>query len=99
VYRSLGHIYAQVIDDARERRWFPSSSTANRKNLKGGGNARLRKVIGKTIAQRAKARWSQQVMVRPRRIQVSRPRQGAADAAREAGYSSKPMSKQILRDV
>jgi large subunit ribosomal protein L18 len=64
VYRSLGHIYAQVIDDRTGKTLVSASSVdkETKKNLKGGGNVAAAKVIGK---------------VRPRRVQVPRPRQGA----------------------
>src|SRR3989475_9645714 len=57
VYRSLGHIYAQVIDDRSGKTLVAASSIdgQTKKNLKGGGNVAAAKVIGKTIAERAKA--------------------------------------------
>src|SRR3989454_12648953 len=57
VYRSLGHIYAQVIDDRSGRTLVSASSidAETKKKLKGGGNIAAAKVIGKTIAERAKA--------------------------------------------
>src|SRR5260221_6800277 len=57
VYRSLGHIYAQVIDDRAGKTLVSASSVdkETKKNLKGGGNIAAAKVIGKAIAERAKA--------------------------------------------
>src|SRR6202011_1294057 len=56
VYRSLGHIYAQVIDDRSGRTLASASSIEGetRKNLKGGGNLAAAKEIGKLIAERAR---------------------------------------------
>ena len=56
VYRSLGHIYTQVIDDRTGQTLASASSVdeETKKNLKGGGNIAAAKVIGKAIADRAK---------------------------------------------
>ena len=56
VYRSLGHIYAQVIDDRSGKTLVSASSidAETKKGLKGGGNVAAAKVIGKIIAERAK---------------------------------------------
>jgi large subunit ribosomal protein L18 len=57
VYRSNGHIYAQIIED-RDGRTLVSASSIDkdtRKELKGGNNVAAAKVIGKKIAERAKA--------------------------------------------
>jgi large subunit ribosomal protein L18 len=53
VYRSLNHIYAQIIDD-ESGKTLASASTAE-KGLKGktGGNVEAAQVVGKTIAERA----------------------------------------------
>ncbi len=61
MYRSLGHIYAQVIDDRTGKTLVSASSVdgETKKSLKGGGNIAAAKVIGKTVAERAKAAgWS-----------------------------------------
>jgi large subunit ribosomal protein L18 len=57
VYRSLGHIYTQVIDDRTGQTLASASSVdkETKKSLKGGGNIAAAKVIGKAIADRAKA--------------------------------------------
>ena len=57
VYRSLNHIYAQVIDDGREN--LVSASTvqaAKRASKRTGGNVASAKEMGKTIAQRAQGK-------------------------------------------
>ncbi len=51
VYRSNGHIYAQVVDD-RSGRTLASASSIDkdtRKELKGGSNVAAAKVIGKKL--------------------------------------------------
>src|ERR1700752_2195860 len=58
VYRSLNHIYAQVIDD-QSGVTIVSASTIK---LKTGGNVASAKEIGKTIAERAKEKGVKQVV-------------------------------------
>lgn len=55
VYRSLNHIYAQVIDDERGQTLASASTTE--KDLRGGtgGNVEAAERIGRTIAERALA--------------------------------------------
>ena len=52
VYRSLNHIYAQVIDDARGAT-LASASTVSGK-LKVGGNLAAAAEVGRMVADRAK---------------------------------------------
>ena len=56
VYRSLGHIYAQIIDDSRGQTLTSASSVDKevRKTLKSGGNIAAAKSVGKIVAERAK---------------------------------------------
>ncbi|HKV23303.1 MAG TPA: 50S ribosomal protein L18 [Candidatus Acidoferrum sp.] len=87
VYRSLGHIYAQVIDD-RARKTLVSASSLDgqtKKNLKGGGNVAAAKVIGKTIAERAKAAGISKVVFDRGGYKYHGRVKALADAAREAG--------------
>src|SRR5262244_1358867 len=87
VYRSLDHIYAQVIDD-RIGRTLVSASTADKetkKNLKGGGNIAAAKVIGKAIADRAKAAGVSKVVFDRGGYKYHGRVKALADAAREAG--------------
>ena len=55
VYRSLNHIYAQVIDD--EKAQTLASASSNEKALRGstGGNVEAAKRVGQAIAERALA--------------------------------------------
>ena len=87
VYRSLDHIYAQVIDD-RAGRTLVSASTADKetkKNLKGGGNVAAAKVVGKAIADRAKAAGVSKVVFDRGGYKYHGRVKALADAAREAG--------------
>ena len=54
VFRSLGHIYAQVIDDTQGNTLVAASS--NEKDGVNGGNLAGAKAIGKLVAERAKAK-------------------------------------------
>jgi len=87
VYRSLGHIYAQVIDDHRGKTLVSASSvdTDTKKNLKGGGNVAAAKVIGKAIAERAKAAGVTKVVFDRGGYKYHGRVKALADAAREAG--------------
>src|ERR1700686_506290 len=91
VYRSLNHIYVQVVDDLHGKT-LVSASTAEGKKAEGkkedrrtGGNVASAKVVGKTIAERAKAKGVTKVVFdRGGYIYHGRVK-ALADAAREAG--------------
>jgi len=86
VYRSLNHIYVQLIDDMSGRT-LVSASTAEGKKAAGhtGGNVASAKAVGKTIAERAKAKGiSKVVFDRGGYIYHGRVK-ALADAAREGG--------------
>ena len=87
VYRSLGHIYAQVIDDLSGKTLVSASSVDGdtKKSLKGGGNIAAAKVIGKNIAERAKAVGVSQVVFDRGGYKYHGRVKALADAAREAG--------------
>jgi large subunit ribosomal protein L18 len=87
VYRSLDHIYAQVIDD-RAGKTLVSASSADKdtkKNLKGGGNVAAAKVVGKAVAERAKAAGVSKVVFDRGGYKYHGRVKALADAAREAG--------------
>jgi large subunit ribosomal protein L18 len=87
VFRSLGHIYAQVIDDRSGKTLVSASSIdgESKKNLKGGGNIAAAKVIGKTVAERAKAAGVSKVVFDRGGYKYHGRVKALADAAREAG--------------
>lgn len=62
IYRSINHIYAQVIDD-RNGQTLASASTTE-KDLRGatGGNVEAARRVGKTIAERALSKGIEQVV-------------------------------------
>src|SRR6266571_9411928 len=55
VYRSLNHIYAQLIDDEKAQTVASASTTEKTLGVKSGGNVEAAKKIGQTIAERALA--------------------------------------------
>jgi large subunit ribosomal protein L18 len=87
VYRSLAHIYAQVIDDGSGKTLASASSvdSETKKNLKGGGNIASAKVIGKIIADRAKSAGISKVVFDRGGYKYHGRVKALADAAREAG--------------
>jgi len=87
VYRSLNHIYAQVIDDRTGRTLAAASSLdkETRKQMKGGGNVAAAKIIGKAIAERARAAGIAQVAFDRGGYKYHGRIQALAEAAREAG--------------
>ncbi len=86
VYRSLNHIYVQVIDDLHGKTLVSASTAEGKKeDRRTGGNVAAAKAIGKAIAERAKAKGvSHVVFDRGGYIYHGRVK-ALADAAREAG--------------
>jgi large subunit ribosomal protein L18 len=87
VYRSLDHIYAQVIDDQGGRTLASASSLDKntRGAVKGGGNIAAAKIVGKTIAERSIAAGVQQVVFDRGGYMYHGRVEALANAARQAG--------------
>jgi len=88
VYRSLNHIYAQLIDDA-EGITLVSAGTAKGNGKKGakrtGGNVASAKEIGKQIARQAMEKGIKKVVFDRGGYLYHGRIKALADAAREAG--------------
>ncbi|MBI2821650.1 MAG: 50S ribosomal protein L18 [Acidobacteria bacterium] len=87
VYRSLNHMYAQVVDDLSGSTLVSASTvdTEGRKMAKRGGNVEAAKVVGRLIAERARAKGIENIVFdRSGYIYHGRVR-ALAEAAREAG--------------
>ena len=86
VYRSLNHIYVQVIDDLKGVTIVSANSAEGAKGEKRtGGNVASAKAVGKSIAERAKQKGITKVVFdRGGYIYHGRVK-ALADAAREAG--------------
>ncbi|MEW6126515.1 MAG: 50S ribosomal protein L18 [Acidobacteriota bacterium] len=84
IFRSLNHIYAQVIDDVSGVT-LASASTTEKQFGNTGGNVAAAKEVGKLIAERAKEKGLTQVVFdRGGYIYHGRVK-SLAEAAREAG--------------
>jgi len=83
VFRSVKHIYAQVIDDAQGHTVVAASS--NEKNGANGGNLAGAKSVGKLIAERAKDKGIKLVVFDRGGYLYHGRVKALADAAREAG--------------
>ena len=83
VYRSLNHIYAQVIDDQKGETLVSASSLALK--LKTGGNVAAAKEIGKAVAEKAVAKGIKQVVFDRGGFLYHGRIKALADAAREGG--------------
>ncbi len=85
VFRSLNHIYAQVIDD-RSGRTLAAASTAEKgASVDKGGNVDAAKAIGKLVAERAKAAGVNAVVFDRGGFLYHGRVKALADAAREGG--------------
>ncbi|HET7841966.1 MAG TPA: 50S ribosomal protein L18 [Terriglobia bacterium] len=87
VFRSLKHIYAQIVDDSQGRTLVSASSADGevRKSLKSGGNVASAKVVGKTLAQRATAAGISRVVFDRGGYEYHGRVKALAEAAREGG--------------
>ena len=87
VHRSSRHIRAQVVEDGAGRTLVSASSLDKevRAAIKGGGNVAASKVVGKLIAERARAQGIEQVVFDRGGYQYHGRVQALAEAAREAG--------------
>ena len=85
VFRSLNHIYAQVIDDTTGKTLAAASSLE--KELKGGNQRKTdeAKTVGRLIAERAKSAGVEQVVFDRAGFRYHGRIKSLADAAREAG--------------
>lgn len=87
VYRSLSHIYAQLIDDSQGKTLVYASSLEPeiKKQSKSTGNVKAAQLVGKSIAQKALEKKIKRVVFdRGGRIYHGRVK-AVADGARESG--------------
>jgi large subunit ribosomal protein L18 len=83
VYRSLNHVYAQVVDDQKGET-LVAASTLEAKS-KTGGNVAAAREIGKAIAEKAVAKGIKQVVFDRGGYLYHGRVKALADAARAAG--------------
>ena len=92
VYRSLNHIYAQVVDDQLGKTIVSASTTE--KDLRGttGGNLDAARRIGKAIAERALEKGIESVVFDRGGYLYHGRIKALTDAAREAGLNKNEMA-------
>ncbi|MGI9103904.1 MAG: 50S ribosomal protein L18 [Terriglobales bacterium] len=86
VYRSLNHIYAQVVDDLHGKTIVSASTVEGAKASKRtGGNVAAAKEVGKRVAERAKEKGIAKVVFDRGGYLYHGRIKALADAARQAG--------------
>jgi len=85
VFRSLKHIYAQVIDDRLGRTLAAASSLEKAARIGSGGNLAGAAEVGRLIAERAGAKGVQQVVFDRGGYLYHGRVKALAEAARKAG--------------
>jgi large subunit ribosomal protein L18 len=94
IFRSLNHIYAQIIDD--ERAVTIASASTVEKDLRGttGGNLEAAQRVGRAIAERALAAGVEQVVFDRGGFRFHGRIKALTDAAREAGLNKNERSEE-----
>ena len=87
IYRSLNHIYAQVIDDRLGQTLVSASSTEKDLRTGTGGNLDAARRIGQVIAERAIAKGIEQVVFDRGGYLYHGRVKALTDAARAAGLN------------
>jgi large subunit ribosomal protein L18 len=87
VFRSLNHIYAQIVDDATGQTLVTASSVDKevRATAKTGGNVAAAKTVGKALASRAQSAGIRRVVFDRGGYAYHGRVKALADTAREAG--------------
>ena len=89
VFKSLSHIYAQLIDDTTGNTLIAASTTEKevQRGLKHSGNVEAAKKVGASIAERALGKNIKQVVFDRSGYQYHGCVKALADAAREKGLN------------
>jgi len=87
IYRSLNHIYAQVIDDRLGQTLVSASTTEKDLGVNSGGNLDAARRIGQVIAERAIAKGIEQVVFDRGGYLYHGRVKALTDAARAAGLN------------
>jgi large subunit ribosomal protein L18 len=89
VFRSINHIYAQLVDDDTGRTVLAvdSRSKAFREGHPSGGNIAAAKAVGEQLAQKAKAQGIQRVVFDRGGYKYHGRVKALADAARAGGLT------------
>jgi large subunit ribosomal protein L18 len=99
VYRSLNHIYAQVVDDQLGKTIVSASTTE--KDLRGntGGNLDAARRIGKAIAERALEKGIESVVFDRGGYLYHGRIKALTDAARDAGLNKNELAATAAEDA
>ena len=87
VFRSLKHIYAQIIDDEAGKTLASASTQDKDLGIKYGGNIEAAKQVGKLVGERAKKAGVETVVFDRGGHRYHGRVKALADAAREAGLT------------
>lgn len=95
IYRSLNHIYAQVIDDLSGKTLVSASTTE--KELRGttGGNLEAARRVGKAVAERAVSQGIEQVVFDRGGYLYHGRIKALTDAARAAGLNKNEAAAEV----
>jgi large subunit ribosomal protein L18 len=85
VFRSLNHIYAQVIDDASGRTLASAASTEKELRSSDGTKVDEARQVGRLVAERARSAGVERVVFDRAGFRYHGRIRSLADAAREAG--------------
>ena len=99
IYRSLNHIYAQVIDDVNGRTLAAASTTE--KDLRGttGGNIEAAQRVGRTIAERALGAGVENVVFDRGGYVYHGRVKALLDATREAGLNKNETAQKEASEI
>jgi large subunit ribosomal protein L18 len=87
IYRSLNHIYAQVIDDLHGQTLVSASTTEKDLRAGSGGNLEAARRVGQAIAERALSKGIEQVVFDRGGYLYHGRIKALTDAARSAGLN------------
>src|SRR5438094_515348 len=99
VYRSLNHIYAQLIDDEKAQTLASASTTEKTLGVKTGGNIEAAKKIGQTIAERALAAGISSVVFDRGGYLYHGRVKALTDAARAAGLNKNELVEAAAKEA
>jgi large subunit ribosomal protein L18 len=85
VFRSLNHLYVQLIDDSNGSTVVSASTSGKKSASKTGGNLAAAREVGKAIAQRAQEKGIKKVVFDRGGYLYHGRIKALAESAREAG--------------
>lgn len=98
VFRSLNHIYAQVIDDVSGKTLAAASTTEKDLKGKSGGNIEAAQKVGKSIAERAIAAGVSNVVFDRGGYLYHGRVKALLDATREAGLNKGETAQEEVKE-